>query len=83
MILSGGVIGFAGIVLGGIMGPVISMVIIHVINKISFGWEVSLHIPLLYLSILTVILFLTTLSAGFIPSKVARKLDPKKFISFE
>jgi putative ABC transport system permease protein len=83
MILSGGLVGAAGIVFGIIMGPAISMVIIHVINKISFGWEVRLHVPFLYLTILMVILFLTTVLAGFIPSRVARKIDPKSFISFE
>jgi putative ABC transport system permease protein len=83
MILSGGLVGAAGIVFGYIMGPAISMVIIHVINKISFGWEVRLHIPFLYLSVLTIILFFTTVLAGFIPSRVARKIDPKSFISFE
>jgi putative ABC transport system permease protein len=83
MVLSAGIIGIAGIALGSLMGPAISMVIIHVINKISFGWEVSLHMPLGYLSLLTVILFLTTLAAGIIPAKVAKKIDPKSFISFE
>ncbi len=83
MVFSASIVGLAGIVVGGIIGLVISMVIIHVINKISFGWEVSLHIPFLYLSILMAILFITTVTAGFIPSKVARKIDPKYFISFE
>ncbi len=83
IVLSAAMVGMAGIILGLLMGPAISMVIIHVINKISFGWEVQLQIPALYLLILTGILFLTTLSAGLIPSRVARNIDPKAFISFE
>jgi putative ABC transport system permease protein len=83
IVLSAGIIGLTGIFLGTIMGPAISMVIIHVINRLSFGWDVSFRIPLLPLSILTVILFLTSLSAGYLPSKVARRVDPKAYISFE
>lgn len=83
IVLSAGIIGLAGIFLGIIMGPAISMVIIHVINRLSFGWDVRFRIPFLPLLILTIFLFLTTLSAGYLPSKVARKVDPKAFISFE
>jgi putative ABC transport system permease protein len=83
MVLSAGIVGLAGLVLGGLMGPVISTAIIHAINKISFGWEVGLRIPWGYLAPLSIVLFLVTLAAGFIPSQVARKIDPKNFISFE
>ncbi|MEW6215058.1 MAG: FtsX-like permease family protein, partial [Nitrospirota bacterium] len=83
LILSAGIVGITGIFLGTIMGPLMSIIFIHVVNKISFGWEVHFKIPFLYLSFVTMILFLTTLSAGLIPSKVARRIDPKRFISFE
>jgi putative ABC transport system permease protein len=83
IVISAGIIGMAGVLLGTVMGPIISMVIIHVINRLSFGWDVSFRVPLIPLSILTALLFVTCLSAGFLPSKVARKIDPKAFISFE
>jgi len=40
-------------------------------------------VPFLYLSVVTLILFLTTIFAGFLPSKVARTIDPARFASFE
>jgi putative ABC transport system permease protein len=83
MVLSAGIVGIAGIMYGAMLGPAISMVIIHVINKISFGWEVSLHTPYGYLAILIVTLFLATVAAGILPAKVAQRIDPKKYISFE
>lgn len=83
LILSAGIIAVAGIVLGFILGSIISILFIQVVNKISFGWEINFKIPFLYLLLVTLILFLTTLFAGFLPSKVARKIDPKRFISFE
>jgi putative ABC transport system permease protein len=82
-VLSAGFIGIAGIFLGSLMGPMMSMVFIYVVNKISFGWYIQFHVPYLYLSVVLLLLFLTTLAAGLLPSKVAQKIDPKRFISFE
>jgi putative ABC transport system permease protein len=83
LVLSAGIVGITGIFLGTILGPLMSTIFIHVVNKISFGWEIHFQIPFLYLSVVIFILFLTTLFAGFLPSKVAQKIDPKRFISFE
>ncbi|MDX1764560.1 MAG: ABC transporter permease, partial [bacterium] len=83
IILSSGLVGLAGIALGLLMGPFIAIVIIHVVNKISFGWEVGFAAPYGLLGVLTFVLFLTTLLAGFLPARIARKVDPKAFVSFE
>ncbi len=83
LVLSAGIVGVTGIVLGGLMGPLMCVIFIEVINKVSFGWEIRFHIPYLYLTIVTTILFLITLSAGLIPLNVAKRIDPKRFISFE
>ena len=83
LVLSAGMIGICGIILGSVMGLVMSVIFITVINKISFGWEIHFRIPYLYLFIVTAVLFLTTLMAGLIPARVARRVDPKRFISFE
>ena len=83
LVLSAGIIGIGGIVYGAFLGWAMSLIFINVINKISFGWEIHFRPPLLYLFIICGILFLTTLMAGLIPSRVARKTDPKRFVSFE
>ncbi len=83
MVLSAGIVGIAGIVLGSLMGTGISIVITHVINKISFGWEVGFKVPILTVSLLMALLFFTTVLAGIVPSYLARKIDPKAYISFE
>jgi putative ABC transport system permease protein len=83
LVLSAGIIGIGGIVYGAFLGWAMSLIFINVINKISFGWEIHFRPPLLYLLIVCGILFLTTLLAGLIPSRVARKTDPKRFVSFE
>jgi len=83
LILSAGITGISGIILGLMIGYMMSMIFIHVVNKISFGWEIEFRIPLLYLLFITSGLFLTTLLASLIPSRIVRKIDPKRFISFE
>jgi ABC-type antimicrobial peptide transport system permease subunit len=83
LVLSAGIVGVTGILLGGVMGPMMSVIFIEVINKISFGWEIHFRIPALYLALVTAVLFLVTLSAGLVPLKVAQRIDPKRFISFE
>jgi putative ABC transport system permease protein len=83
MILSAGIVGITGIFLGTLLGPLMSIIFINVVNKISFGWEIHFKIPVTYLISITTVLFCATLLAGLLPSKIARKIDPKRFISFE
>ena len=82
-LLSAGLIGASGILLGMLMGTLMSMILIFIVNKISFGWEIPFTISFFYLSIVMAILFVTTVCAGFLPSAAARKIDPKRFASFE
>jgi putative ABC transport system permease protein len=83
MIVSAGIVGSGGIALGFVMGSGISIVITHVINRISFGWDVSVRMPVPSVALLLSLLFVTTLFAGLVPSYLARKIDPKAFISYE
>lgn len=83
LVFASGIVGIAGIFLGALMGLLMSIIFINVINKISFGWEIHFFIPVSYLAGVAVLLFFATLCAGLIPSKIARKIDPKRFISFE
>ncbi len=83
LILSAGISAVSGIFLGVILGLLISIIFIKVVNQISFGWIVNYQIPFLFLFLLTIILFISTTLAGFFPSTIAKKIDPKRFISFE
>ena len=83
LVLSAAVVGMSGIAMGALIGPIMSSIFILVINKISFGWEIHFSIPALYLTAVILMLFLSTLGAGLIPARVARRTDPKRFISFE
>ena len=83
LVFASGIVGITGILLGTAMGLIMSVIFINVINKISFGWEIHFFIPAFSLAVVALLLFLTTLFAGLVPAKMARKIDPKRFISFE
>ena len=83
LMLSSGIIGITGIVMGTLLGPLMSIILIRVVNKISFGWEIHFKIPVVSLAFVVLILFITTLLAGLLPAKVAQKIDPRRFVSFE
>ncbi len=83
IVLSAAIAGFAGIALGLLMGPMMSMIFMHVVNKVSFGWEVSLTMPTSYLVLVASVLCMITALAGLLPARIARRIDPKRFISYE
>jgi putative ABC transport system permease protein len=83
LVISAGIVGISGILLGVVMGLLMSVIFIAVINKVSFGWEIHFHMPVASLVIVTIVLLATTLCAGLIPAGVARRIDPKRFVSFE
>jgi hypothetical protein len=60
-----------------------SVIFVHVINRVSFGWEVSLTIPVHYLAAIAAALCITTIMAGLLPSRVVRRIEPQRFITFE
>ncbi len=83
LLVSAGLVGICGIFLGLILGSAMSIILIRVVNKISFGWEIHFRFPLIPLFLISGLLFVTTLGAGLIPARVAKRIDPKRFISFE
>jgi putative ABC transport system permease protein len=83
ILISAGIAGIGGVVLGFMMGPLMSVIFVHVINRVSFGWEVSLTIPVHYLAAIAAALCITTIMAGLLPSRVVRRIEPQRFITFE
>ncbi len=83
LVLSATITGLAGIILGVLLGVLMSLILINVVNRISFGWEIHFSIPFVLLTGVLVVVLLTTVIAGFLPGKMLKRIDPRKFISFE
>jgi putative ABC transport system permease protein len=75
VLIEAGMIGFFSHLLGLIAGFLLSLLLIHVINKQSFGWTIQFSIPLWSLIQFWVMVMVTSTLAGFIPARRAAKMN--------
>jgi putative ABC transport system permease protein len=78
-----GVTGLIGIVSGTVLGIVLSLILVYVVNKQSFGWTIQFGIPAGFLLRSLLLVFAATVIAGLYPAALARRLDPIKSIRAE
>jgi putative ABC transport system permease protein len=76
-------IGALGIGMGCATGAVMSYVLIHVINKQSFGWTIQTHVPWLFLGSAALLVFVTTLLASWHPARLASGVAPAEALREE
>ena len=67
VLIEAGMIGFFSHILGLIAGLLLSLLLIYVINKQSFGWTIQFSIPLRSLIESWLLVMVTSLGAGLIP----------------
>ncbi|MDX2153434.1 MAG: FtsX-like permease family protein [Bryobacteraceae bacterium] len=78
-----GLIGILANIAGLALGVVLSLILIYVINKQSFGWTIQFHWPVgVLLGALTVI-YAATILAGLYPARIATRLNPIEVVHEE
>jgi putative ABC transport system permease protein len=78
-----GLLGLLANGIGLVLGAVLSLILIFVVNKQSFGWTIQFHWPVaLLLAALSGIYTATTL-AGLFPARVATRMNPIEAIREE
>ena len=78
-----GLLGLLSNLIGIVLGTVLSLILIFVINKQSFGWTIQFHWPVaMLLSALTGV-YLATVLAGLYPAQTALRLNPIEVIHEE
>jgi putative ABC transport system permease protein len=83
ILFEAGLLGALANLAGTSLGFVLSLLLIHVINKQSFGWTIQFHWPVLVLlSALSVVYAATILSALY-PARIANRLSPIEVIHEE
>jgi putative ABC transport system permease protein len=76
ILFEAGLLGLLANVIGLILGILLSLILIFVINKQSFGWTFQFHWPVeILLSALTVV-YLATVLAGLYPARIAARMNP-------
>ena len=66
-----------------LLGVALSLVLIFVINKQSFGWTIQFHWPVAILTGGLTLVYIATLLAGLYPARAAVRLDPMEAVHEE
>jgi putative ABC transport system permease protein len=68
---------------GLLLGFALSLILIFVVNKQSFGWTIRFHWPVAVLSAAISLIFAATVLAGFYPARIAVRLNPIEVVHEE
>jgi putative ABC transport system permease protein len=78
-----GLIGLLAAMLGTALGFALSLVLIFVVNKQSFGWTIQFHPPGALLGGAILAIWCVTVLSGLYPARVAARLNPIEAIHEE
>ena len=83
VLVEAGLLGLLANLAGLLLGTLLSLVLIFVINKQSFGWTIRFHWPATVLVGALTLVYAATLVAGLYPARVAARLDPIEVVHEE
>jgi putative ABC transport system permease protein len=75
VMLESSLLSAAGIVLGAACGVALSLILIYVVNRQSFGWTIEFQPPIATLMIATILLYTVSLLAGLLPAREASRMN--------
>ncbi|MBZ0265632.1 FtsX-like permease family protein [bacterium] len=78
-----GLLGIVAWILGSVLGTILSLILIHVVNKYSFGWSLVLQIQWSQIILAGVLLVGAALLAGVIPALRAARIPIATSVRFE
>jgi putative ABC transport system permease protein len=83
ILVEAGLLGLLANFAGLALGFALSLVLIYVINKQSFGWTIRFHWPVAVLLGSISVVYVATLLAGLYPAQVAVRLNPLEAVHEE
>lgn len=83
ILVEAGLLGLLANIAGLMLGFALSLVLIFVINKQSFGWTIRFHWPVGILLAAITIVYVATVLAGLYPAQVAVQLNPIEVVHEE
>lgn len=83
ILVEAGLLGLLANFVGLALGFALSLVLIYVINKQSFGWTIRFHWPVAILLGAISVVYVATVLAGLYPAQVAVRLNPLEAVHEE
>jgi putative ABC transport system permease protein len=83
ILVEAGLVGVLANLVGMVLGFALSLLLIHVINKQSFGWTIQFHPPLGLLAGAAALITVATVAAAAYPARVAARLNPIEVVHME
>jgi putative ABC transport system permease protein len=76
ILVEAGLLGLLATLAGVVQGFALSLILVFVINKQSFGWTIRFHWPVAILLSALTLVYVATVLAGLYPASVAIRLNP-------
>jgi len=73
-------LGLLANLIGLLLGTLLSLILIFVINKQSFGWTIQFHWPVALLLLALTGIYIATVLAGLYPARTAMRLNPVEVV---
>jgi putative ABC transport system permease protein len=83
IVVEAGLLGLLATFAGVVQGLTLSLILIFVINKQSFGWTIRFHWPVAVLVGALSVVYIATVLAGLYPAAVAVRLNPIEVVHEE
>ena len=83
ILFEAGLLGLLANVAGMMLGVLLSLLLIYVINRQSFGWTIQFHWPVTVLLGAFSVVYVATMLAGLYPARIATRLIPIEVIHEE
>jgi putative ABC transport system permease protein len=78
LLLEGALLAGVGLALGALTGSLLSAVLVHVLNRESFGWTLEVATPWNRTAVLAGVLFVAALLAALPPARRAASVPPRE-----
>jgi putative ABC transport system permease protein len=76
-------LGLLASILGMALGMALSLLLIYVVNRQSFGWTIQFHAPFGLLAGAVLLVWVVTVLAGLYPARIASRMNPIEAIQEE
>lgn len=83
ILVEAGLLGLLANLAGFVLGYFLSLILVFVINKQSFGWTIRFHWPVAVLLAALSVIYAATVVSGLYPARVAMRLNPLEVIHEE